>query len=191
MQEFTVDTRVLRALLHLSGVKDIRYYLNGVHVVFTPDQTVYTATNGTVLGRVTERAANPGSAVLIIPREVIKSLRPTAKALAAALHIDEGRKARIVQELPSGVVDMNFAGIGGVYPDCDRAIPAQTSGEAGNYDAEQLALFTASNKELGAKYPGQFKLHQNGADGAALVSSLVRSTFVGVIMPMRVLGEAK
>ena len=185
MQEFTVDTRVLRALLHLSGNKDIRYYLNGVHVAFTPDQTVYTATNGTVLGRVTERAANPGSAVLIIPREVIKSLRPTAKALAA-LHIDEGRKARIVQELPSGVVDINFTGIDGVYPDCDRVIPARTSGEAGNYDAELLALFTASNKELGAKYPGQFKLHQNGADGAALVSSLVRSTFVGVIMPIRV-----
>ena len=187
MQEFTVDTRVLRALLHLSGVKDMRRYLNGVHVVFTPDQTVYTATNGTVLGRVTERAANPGSAVLIIPREVIKALRPTVKDLAtAALHIDEGRKARIVQHLPAGTVDINFTPIDGQYPDCDRVIPARTSGEAGNYDAELLALFTASNKELGAKYPGQFKLHQNGADGAALVSSLVRSTFVGVIMPMRV-----
>ena len=185
MQEFTVETRVLRALLHLSGNKDIRYYLNGVHVAFTPDQTVYTATNGAVLGRVTERAENPGFAALIIPREVVKALRPTAKALAAALHIDEGRKARIVQELPSGVVDINFTGIDGVYPDCDRAIPAQTSGEAGNYDAELLALFTASNKELGATHPGQFKLHQNGASGAALVS-LVRSTFVGVIMPMRV-----
>jgi len=187
MQEFTVDTRVLRALLHLSGIKDLRRYLNGVHVAFTPDQTVYTATNGAVLGRVTERAANPGSAVLIIPREVIKALRPTAKVLATAalLHIDEGRKARIVQELPSGVVDLNFTGVDGVYPDCDRVIPARASGEAGNYDAELLALFTASNKELGAKHPGQFKLHQNGTDGAALVS-LVCDTFVGVIMPMRV-----
>ena len=186
MQEFTVETRVLRTLLHLSGNKDIRNYLNGVHVVFTPDQTVYTATNGIVLGRVTEEAENPGSAVLIIPREVVKALRPTAKALAtAALHTDELCRSRIVQALPSGVVDMNFTGIDGVYPDCDRVIPAQTSGEAGNYDAELLALFTASNKELGAKYPGQFKLHQNGADGAALVS-LVRGTFVGVIMPIRV-----
>ena len=188
MQEFTVDTRVLRALMHLSGVRDGRNYLNGVHVVFTPDQTVYTATNGTVLGRVTERAENPGFAVLIIPREVVKALRPAAKAKAlatAALHTDELCRSRIVQALPSGVVDMNFTGIDGVYPDCDRVIPAQTSGEAGNYDAELLALFTASNKELGATHPGQFKLHQNGADGAALVS-LVRGTFVGVIMPIRV-----
>jgi DNA polymerase III sliding clamp (beta) subunit (PCNA family) len=186
-KSYVINIKVLVALQHLAARKDIRRYLNGVHVKFEPDKTVYQATNGNVLGRYTDKQPNDRTGEYIIPIEIVSQLKALKRAVLGKLTIneaiDEANNARIVN--PSEHQDFGFSCINAIYPDTDRAIPAQTSNTPANYDVELLVKLMRANKALGAKMPGVFILQQNGND-AAPVEFPVDPAFSGAIMPYRI-----
>jgi hypothetical protein len=179
---YSINIKVLVALQHLATRKDIRRYLNGVHVKFDPDKTVYQATDGHVLGRYTEVRQNTHTGEFILPIEIVSQLKAPKPAVLGELTIDESGNARIVN--PSEHQDFGFKCIDSRYPDVDRVIPSETSNEPGNYDVELLIKFVKANKALGTKYPGQFTLQQNG-EGAATVKFPIDPAFLGILMPYR------
>ena len=179
-----VDIEVIRALLPLAADKDIRQYLNGVYIDFQATRTIYVATQGHMLGIYTDdTVTNEDVHNVIIPRDVVKALKPKHALRMGTLHVNpDTREARILN--PANGQDFGFNPIEGQYPDCQRVVPAKTSGVAANYNAEYLYAFAQVNKMLGASSPGLVVLQQNG-DGGAIVK-LCRDQFIGVIMPIRI-----
>ena len=178
-----VDIEVIRAFLPLAADKDIRRYLNGVYVEFQATRTVYVATNGHMLGIYTDdTVTNEDVHNVIIPRDVVKMLKPKHTLCTGTLHTNtDNREVRILN--PANSQDLGFKPIEGPYPDYQRVIPAETSGVAANYNAEYLYAFAQANKMLGASTPGHIMLQQNGDKGASV--KLCRDQFTGVIMPVR------
>lgn len=179
-----VDIEVIRALLPLAADKDIRWYLNGVYVEFQATRTVYVATNGHMLGIYTDdTVTNEDVHNVIIPRDVVKALKPKHALRMGTLHVNpDTREARILN--PANGQDFGFNPIEGQYPDYQCAVPKETSNECANYDAEYLYAFAQANKLLGASTPGHIVLHQNGDKSASV--KLCRDRFTGVIMPIRI-----
>jgi len=178
-----INIEVTKALLFLAAEKDIRRYLNGVYVDFQLDKTIYVATNGHILGVYTETAQNEHPFNIIIPRDVVKQLKPKPgiKKWGKLIYDAESKSGRILNSANSQ--DFGFTPPPGVYPDYQRVIPEKTSGEVGQYDAEYIYAFAQVNKALGAKYPGIFKIDHNG-EGAALIH-LPDTAFTGILMPCR------
>ena len=78
--QFSILRKQLKGLGRLAATKDIRYYLNGLHVVQNNRGTYIEATNGHMLGRLLideTPVATPGS--VILPLESVKSLAATGK----------------------------------------------------------------------------------------------------------------
>ena len=71
----------LKAINLLSADKDIRYYLNGVHVTATATATRLTATDGHALGIHQSEQQNEGVdfVEMIIPNDVIKLIKSASK----------------------------------------------------------------------------------------------------------------
>jgi len=182
--ENTVNIEATKALLPLAAEKDIRFYMNGVYIDFQVDKTIYVATNGHILGVYTEDAKNEHTFNVIVPRDIVKQLKPkkgTAK-WGTLVFDPEAKTGRILN--PADSQDFGFTSLAGVYPDYLRVIPDKTSGEVGQFDAQYVYAFAQVNKALGASYPGRFKIDHNGERGALV--HLPDENFVGVLMPCRV-----
>ena len=184
MKTYEINIKALRAMLPLAGDRDVRFYLNGVVIEVQQTQTRYVATTGPVMGIYDESRENDTSEPLqvIIPRDVVKQLKPNKNRMFGALVLNEDGTTRILN--PASEQDIGFKPIDGVFPDYQRAVPKDVVGTAGNYDVELLYRFVEVSKALGAKYPGMIDLQQNGPTGAALVH-LSDSNFTGVVAPYR------
>jgi len=182
--ENTINIEVTKALLPLAAENDLRRYLNGVYIDFQLDKTVYVATNGHVLGMYTEAVQNKHAFNVIVPRDVVKQLKPkTGIAKWGKLIYDrEANTGRILN--PANNQDLGFTPLAGTYPDYQRTIPEKTSGEAGQFNAEYIYAFVQVNKALGARYPGMVKIDHNG-EGAALIH-FSDAAFTGILMPCRI-----
>ena len=184
MKTYEINIKVLRAMFPLAGDRDVRLYMNGVMVEVHPTQTRYVAATGTVMGIYDESRENdtPEPLQVIIPRDVVKQLKPNKKMVFGSLVLNDDGTARILN--PASEQDIGFKPIDGVFPAYRHLVPKEVDGTAGNYDVELLYLFVEVNKALGAKTPGMIDLQQNGPTGAALVH-LTDPNFTGVVMPYR------
>jgi hypothetical protein len=184
MTTIIVNPRYIRSLRHLMAKNDIRYYLCGVHILADEKRgKFYTATNGHLLGVYHEAWADgetPFSAELIVPGDVVKALKPAKDLLANLIQRADGRWA-------FDGLSADFTPVDGKFPDWQRIIPRQVSGEQAHYNYDYLADFNACGREgWGCKY--SVEVYQNG-----LSTALVKNgcpDFVGAIMPMRVAGDA-
>lgn len=78
--QFSIQRKQLKAMSRLAATSDIRYYLNGLHVVQDNRGTYIEATNGHMLGRLLvdeTPIANPCS--VILPLDSVKTLAATGK----------------------------------------------------------------------------------------------------------------
>ena len=177
----------LQACLEVAAKKDIRYYLNGVHLDYCNElEMVYVATCGSVLLAI--RAPNPGFELsdgeispssLIIPREAIATALKGYKANSIQLEsLSEGRYM-----LGNSVI---FAPLDGKFPDYSRVIPEKVSGEAGNYDPE---LYTRAFKAVSvASRKGKVYIVQGGENSSAVVLADSHPEIVCVLMPWKARG---
>jgi DNA polymerase III sliding clamp (beta) subunit (PCNA family) len=185
--ENTVNIKILRALLPLSGDQDIRRALNAVYVEFRDNCTIYVATNGHMLGIYTDKSRpNANTHNIIIPSETVKALKVAKankpSAYLGTLRVDpEANTARIIN--PASGQDFGFTPVEGPFPDYQRIAPKEPSGEAAQYNVEYLYAFAQVNKALGSRYPGHIILRHNGNSGALI--ELIDANFTGVIMPFR------
>ena len=186
--QFSIQRKQLKAMSRLAATSDIRYYLNGLHIVQDNRGTYIEATNGHMLGRLLideTPIANPCS--VIMPLDSVKTLAATGKkGRETVCFTVDGVKISAIN--PQGET-MIFQAIEGKFPDCDRVVPTLTSDkglEPSTYNPEYIAAFyDCANDLRGTKTKGiSVQIKQRGND-SGIVNIDSEPLFVGIIMPMR------
>ena len=200
--KITIDHSIIKALLICTAKQDIRYYLNGVSVDARANgDVVLVATDGHRLLAYPVAVDNiealaPGE--YIIPRETLEAVKPAkAGRITLPIHIDittapdtpdpervgvtiKGKTSITVTGATSAVT----APIDGKFPDWRRIVPASTSGELAQFNADYVSGFGDVCKLLGGSY-GPYINHNGGAP--AVVTNLPGA--LGLIMPFRLDGD--
>jgi len=186
--QFSILRKQLKAMSRLAATSDIRYYLNGLHVVQDNRGTYIEATNGHMLGRLLideTPIANPCS--VILPLESVKSLAATGKKGKENLCFTvDGVKVSVITSTSETMI---FQALEGTFPDCDRVVPTLTSDsglEPSTYNPEYIQAFADCANDLrGHKANGiTVQIKQRGND-SGIVNIDSEPLFVGIIMPMR------
>ena len=186
--QFSILRKQLKAMSRLAATSDIRYYLNGLHVVQNNRGTYIESTNGHMLGRLLideTPVANPCS--VILPLDSVKTLSATGKkGKETVCFTVDGVKISAIN--PQGET-MIFQAVEGKFPDCDRVVPTLTSDsglEPSTYNPEYIqAFYDCANDLRGHKSTGiSVQIKQRGND-SGIVNIDSDSLFVGIIMPIR------
>lgn len=183
--QFTVKQSTLKALVLLAAKKDIRYYLVGVNVEFSPSITRVIATDGQKLGLHQAGAQNWGHGSLIIPADVINAL-PKLGIYDPELTFskcDGNATGWTITGLPNGGQTV-FQQLDGNFPDYRRVCHFTTDGTPAAYNPEYVMQFLKVQHVLGGSKKCAPNLYQNGKS-AALITLAGVPEFYGVIMPMR------
>jgi DNA polymerase-3 subunit beta len=197
--KLTIDHSIIKALLICAAKQDIRYYLKGISVDARANgDVVLVATDGHRLLAYPVAVDNiealaPGE--YVIPREALEAVKPAkAGRITLPIHIDivtapdpervgvtiKGKTTITVTGATSAVT----APIDGKFPDWRRIVPASTSGELAQFNADHVSGFGDVCKLLGGKY-GPYINHNGGA--CAVVTNLPGA--LGLVMPMRMDGD--
>jgi DNA polymerase III beta subunit, central domain len=185
----TIETNLLNAALQCVAVKDIRYYLNGVHI-YKPENNDFIYVTGTdghqfFIGRQLASAAPPFE--IIIPSETIKT---AVKDAGKHRYID------LVMGEKNILGNQIFTPIEGKYPDISRIIPDQISvvdaTNAPTVDnivaqfnpAYLLSCTKALNIASGKKKDVPVMMHHRGHNSLIILENMNPDTFCG-IMPLR------
>lgn len=178
-----IETNKLTAAIPCAGIKDIRYYLNGVHLEVTASGVVHiVSTNGHALfaGKIEKPDWTgepvPGGFTLTIPTDAIKTAAKAKTKTLTLTALDHGRYS---------LGDVMFTPIDGKYPDW-RRVAKLVEGE------EQPAHFNpdylvACNKALNTwsnlKGTVPAYVHARG-DSAAAITGQDETAFC-ILMPVR------
>ena len=167
----------LKAVMMAAAKKDVRYYLNGVMV-----------RNG-------ELAATNGHMLLLIKSESIKSDgeyiidNDTLKMIVTSHKGTKGdTRIEVVDSVAiTGKSKISITPVDGKFPDINRVIPQEPSGEIAHFNYEYLLACQKANGEfLDHKYPW-IKLQHNGDKGAKFDSEDdAGNKLIGVVMPVRI-----
>ena len=186
--KFTVLRKQLKAMSRFSAIKDIRYYLQGIHVVQNNRGTYLESTNGHMLGRLLiDSDYVENNSKVIIPLDAVKALSATGKKGNEILHFTvEGQKITVIEPDNSTRV---FSATEGFFPDTDRIIPLMVKEEdikPSSYNISYLMAFYDADTDLrGIKANNcNVSVKQRGND-SGIVSIGADLQFVGIIMPMR------
>lgn len=182
---FYIKQSTLDAMLVLAAKKDIRYYLNGLHIEFNRELTRVIACDGHKLG-IFQAAApdNGGSGSITIPREVIERLPKKCGVLEFA-ELENG-----LWQIDTGALaTIKFAPCDSKYPDFRRVVNQadKTSGEAAGFNLTYLNEFEKCGNLLAGsklKVGNRVRIHHNGQNGALITLNCVEN-FAGVLMPLR------
>jgi DNA polymerase-3 subunit beta len=200
--KITIDHSIIKALLICAAKQDIRYYLKGISVDARANgDVVLVATDGHRLLAYPVAVDNiealaPGE--YVIPREALEAVKPVkAGRTVLPIQIDivtapdtpdpervgvtiKGKTSITVTGATSAVT----APIDGKFPDWRRIVPASTSGELAQFNADYVSGFGDVCKLLGGSY-GPYINHNGSAP--AVVTNLPGA--LGLIMPFRLDGD--
>lgn len=167
----------LKAVMLAAAKKDVRYCLNGVMV-----------RNG-------ELVATNGHMLLLIRSESIKSddeyiIDNDTLKMIVTVHkgIKGDNRVEVVDSMTTtGINKIHITPVDGKFPDINRVIPQETSGEIAHFNYEYLLACQKANGEfLDHKYPW-IKLQHNGDKGAKFESEDEEGNkLIGVVMPVRI-----
>ena len=167
----------LKAVMFSAAKNDVRYYLNGVMV-----------RNG-------EMAASNGHMALIIKSDGIKSDgeyiidNDTLKMIVTS---HKGIKGDNRIEVIDGVVTtgkskVHITPVDGHFPDVNRVIPQESSGEIAHFNAEYLLACQKANGEFLDRKSVYIKLQHNGQSVAKFESEDEGGNkLIGAVMPVRI-----
>ena len=183
--QFTVKQSTLKALVLLAAKKDIRYYLCGVNVEFSPSITRVVATDGHKLGVYQVGAQNGGYGSFIIPADVITALPKTGSydPELTFTKCDGNATGWTITGLPNGGQRV-FEQIDGNFPDYRRVCSFKTDGLAASYNPEYLMQFLKVQHLLGGSKKCIPNIYQSKTT-AGLVTLASVPEFYGVVMPMK------
>jgi len=179
----TIQASILHASAHCSAVKDIRHYLQGVHVkFFSKLQFTASATNGHMLFVGVGQAVEVSDSVdltglsLIIPIDVVKKIDKKKTLINFEVLGDN----RFILD------DQIFTPIDGKFPDISRVVPAVIDSEQkpSTFNPEYLVKAQkALNTYYGSKADTCYLLHQRGDESAVMHAGADDAQVV--IMPLR------
>lgn len=179
-----VKQSTLDALLLIAGKKDIRHYLNGLRIEWTPEYTRVIGCDGCRLAIKIENHENQGSGAVTIPRDVVERLPKRASIAALVSITNAGDNWAIL----AGGATINFQDSGDQYPDWRRITHGlKTSGEAAGYNLDFLQSFEKAGAIIGGgklRVGNRTRVHHNGSQ-AALVTLDGIDGFAGVVMPLK------
>ena len=167
----------LKAVMFSAAKNDVRYYLNGVMV----RNGEMAATNGHVLLFIkSEKIKSDGE--YIIDNDTLKMIVTSHKGIKG-----DNRIEVIDGVVTTGKSKVHITPVDGHFPDVNRVIPQETSGEIAHFNAEYLLACQKANGEfLDHKYPW-IKLQHNGNKGAKFESEDEDGNkLIGVVMPVRI-----
>ena len=166
----------LKAVSLAAAKKDVRYYLNGVMV----RNGEIAATNGHMVLMVkSESIKSDGE--YIIDNATLKMFLTDHKGIKGDTRIEVVDSVAI-----TGKSKISITPVDGKFPDVNRVIPQEPSGEIAHFNAEYLLACQKANGEfLDHKYPW-IKLQHNGDKGAKFESEDdAGNKLIGVVMPVR------
>jgi hypothetical protein len=193
-----IEGKVLQAVALAAAVKDVRYYLNGVHV----DDTHIEASNGHMVARLAHNIEvsdwMPQHGV-IIPTEVITGLFRglTAKQKRECVVVLDKVEGRVIvsTEGRTMIVDTDhyseFPNVGRVIPEEPHHLPVKAPSVI-NFNWEYMATFLKirrvmeGNTEKGFEVVSLETPKESEPMGACRVSFPGISEFVGAIMPVEI-----
>lgn len=179
----TVNRNSLRAALLFSAVSDVRYYLNGVMIEARKASTFIVATDGRRAGvfksaTIADNLPADGLEI-IVPVALVKSVKSFKALPDITVLYDTETRTVTIQDVDGA---QSAKAVDGKFPDWRRIVPAQTTGDAAQFDPELIADLAKVAKALGRK-PQLVHVHFNGT-GAAVVTISGESQFLGVVMPL-------
>jgi DNA polymerase III sliding clamp (beta) subunit (PCNA family) len=188
--KFSIQRKHIRAMLHLSAKKDIRYYLQGVNVVRDNRGTYLEATDGHILGRLSiDGIRSDIKQNVVLPTDQLIKLKGTKKQGEEWLHFSVDGLA---VECICGESTMRFSAHDARFPDADRVIPLVFKEEdikPATFNPDLLSRFVDFSEEIYGKRQIP-QLLQRGTN-SIIVSFSLDDNFVGVMMPMRAECTAK
>lgn len=167
----------LKAVMLAAAKKDVRYHLNGVMI----RNGEIAATNGHMVLMVkSESIKSDGE--YIIDNDTLKMLLTAHKGIKGYTHIAVADGVAI-----TGKSKISITPVDGKFPDVNRLIPQEPSGEIAHFNYEYLLACQKANGEfLDHKYPW-IKLQHNGLAGAKFESEDEDGNkLIGVVMPIRI-----
>lgn len=183
--QFNLTRAQIRAMLNLAATKDVRYYLNGLHIVQDARGTIVEATDGHLLGMMLVDSAPQPIGNVILDRDSLKGLIGTKRDSHHVVEftVNDGH----VTASCMGTV-VTFKAVDGVFPDTRRVTPtanalaASPDDTLAQFNPELLIRFTDCAKDLG--YPKAIPALRHRGASSALVD-LGLENFIGVVMPVR------
>lgn len=174
----------LLAALCVAGVKDVRYYFNGVHIEPDGSGAMIIGCDGARIAAIREKFEGQKSPSFTIPREAVASLK---RARAAAL-------VEIVFDPQTSLITITdedrkteIKAVDGRFPEWRRVIPAQIEGPLNaQIDLALVEGFVKAAAIMGFK---SRTLRMFGAHSAAVFQIENVGTFTGVLMKIQ--GEFK
>ena len=176
----------LKMVHHAAGKKDVRYYINGVHLEFSSSGLYLAATDGHRLAvAAIEGEFLPGE--ITIGHEAVKQLLALPKSAGDVICSFEGGQL-VIQ---SGQM-LRFSDLGGKYPDWRRVVQgASENTTVIGVNAEFMAqAMAALSKVANAKYHG-VKIHLRGPNNSLKLEADLADDHPGlteaycIVMPMR------
>ena len=136
MLKFSIPASMLAAVLPCAAKRDLRSYLNAVHIDYTPKRARVVATDGTVLaicrGPIAVTEGDVASYRITIPRELIDPALKT-KCESVDVRIGEpeqdGRQPVVVS---AGNQSWTGLAVDSAYPDYETVFSAFSSDEQSN-----------------------------------------------------------
>jgi len=181
-----IPARAFAAALKCASKSDVRYYLNGVYLDFPKGRIVATTGHFMFVGQI-ERADVPA---VIVPRELVESaLRSLTKkgreTFDIAVEIDT--RAATAITLTSGGNSFTGQAIDGRFPEYERVVPLEVSGEIAQFDADLVATCADALRTYTAQYTHiAWEIQHNGDDGSLMTGQ----GCLCVVMPCRTGGTA-
>lgn len=176
----TIEIKTIKALLHFAAKKDIRYYLQGVHIEQGATGTYAVATNGhfIAIARIDAQAQTPAS-VIVGSGQLASAIKG---AKSAAMISADGAKVTIKTTAGETTADAVEA----QYPDWRRVIRAPQTGEQAYFNPEYLATV---QKAAGEYHGNKGTLYHVTQNGNSVGHCAIDDTLQVFVMPVRAGGS--
>jgi DNA polymerase III sliding clamp (beta) subunit (PCNA family) len=176
----------LKTAVLFAGVKDARYYLNGVRIEATETETRYVATDGKALVVIRDQTTSngiPSPTALVIPRDVVLAASKTNREIYLSCENDRWK-------IEFDFLQMHFTPVDGKYPEYARIVPAVFPLDASIADIDGVysALFKkAAVLQSKGNKNSHFGVRQTVSGGPAGIYLYddFDSRFAGVIMTLK------
>lgn len=150
----SIEISTIKALLLFAAKKDMRFYLNGLHIEQSANGTFAVASNGhaIAIARIDSEAHEPAS--ITIDRQYIDGLKSSY--------------AVFFEQLEGGMVKLGVVGtsitvpiLDAKYPDWRRVVSAKQTGEQAYFDPDHAALVNKAGQTI-RKSKVPYIIQQNG-----------------------------
>lgn len=189
-----VPADIMRAIRLFAATTDIRHYLNGVCVDVGPCGARLIATDGHMLA--IAHVPFDGADIIvpfqaIIPNESLANVKAkNVNPVTLAMECEKDSTTQRQFTVRGDKVQVSGVTIDGSFPNWQRVIPKECSGELAQFNPRYLGIIGKAADILvgtvksssGNRFPSCPMIHHNG-ENAAIVN--IRHDFLAVVMPIR------